>query len=147
MSDRSKRMYGKSPKMERDEHGEMSVKKHEAKEKEAGADGSMREEGEHTMRHSRERMAMHHRHVKEHLELHHKHEVEHSHHKGSLEEIHERHEKEYSDMHHKHHSEMKKMHAKHENEEGEGMHEGEMNSDESGDKIIEKIESKKKEGE
>ena len=134
---RASKMYSKSPKLERDEDGKMGVKTPEkAQEIEAGVQGVDGKGGGSIpagIRHSHERIAMHHRHIHEHLEMHRKHEMEHAHHKGDKKELHERHEKEYAEMHAKHHGEMKKLHAKQ-----EGEHSKEMKSEEKGDAILNK---------
>ena len=130
---RSSRMYGKGPKLERGEDGHMSVKKHVEKEKEAGADGSIREEGmPHHVRHAQERNDMRARHEHEHAMHDHGHE-------GSKEEMHDRHEAEIKAMHKRHEKELKagsmggeKSHK----EKGEGEHKKEMKSEEKGDKIL-----------
>ena len=120
-------MYSKdgkgSPTMARDEEtGEMGVTRHKAKEKEAGADGAIKEDGDEAMpHHIRHAMARH--------DLHKRHEAEHMvhdhHNGGDKKELHDRHEKE-----------AKVMHASHEKE----MMKGEPAKKESGEKEIKKIE-------
>lgn len=119
MSKRTDKMYGNSPKMDRDETGKMDVKKHpDPKEsKEAGTEGEVREGVPVHARHAMERLDMHHRHEHEH------HTHDHGEH-GDKKEMHERHLKEHRDM-------MKR----HEKEDGA-----------TGGKMIDKVESDDKEG-
>lgn len=121
MGKNSEKLYGKSPKMERNEEsGEMEVKKPENKapEKNEEVDGGFDGMPVDT-RHAHERRETKHRHMHEHMTTHHKHEVEHSiqgeGHKGA---IHERHAKEIHEMHKRHHEEVKTMHSRHEKEHG-----------------------------
>jgi hypothetical protein len=98
----AKKMYGHSPKMERDEDGKMGVKK-KAMEKDKGGEAEDQGTGE-----SIPMMA---RHAMERNEAHHSREREHHMHDlgkhGDKKEMHERHEKM-----------MKEMHARHEKEHG-----------------------------
>lgn len=125
------KLYGKSPKMERNEGGDMEVKKHPDKtgEKTVGEKPSPESEvtnGTDGMpveaRHAHERMEVHHKHVGEHLAMHKKHEMEHAmhdHHGGGHKgAMHERHEKEFEEMHKRHGAELELMHTRHEKEHG-----------------------------
>lgn len=104
MGEMAKKLYGNSPKMERDEEsGKMAVKK-----KAAAKDGD-KKEGEDkdgsgqalpvTVRHSMERNDMHHSMEREH----HMHDMGKQ---GSKEEMHSRHEKMMKEMHARHEKEM-----------------------------------------
>lgn len=126
---RSEKMYGDSPTLKRDEEdGKMKARKpsedkKKADEVQGGTGGAEREGGEkdgavpHEVRHAMERHEMHGRHEREHM-MH-----DHGEH-GDKKEMHSRHEKEKRSMH--------------------TRHEGEMAS---GEKMIEKVEESKKEGE
>ena len=100
MSARQKALYGKSPKMERDEDGKMGVKTPDAGEnEEAGTEGAMHSGADHmTIAHAMERHAMHGRHEHEHMM---------ADAKG---------DKDKKAMHAKHETEMHDMHARHEKE-------------------------------
>lgn len=124
---RKERMYDKDkqPRMERDKKGDMAVTKGKVKneEKEAGAEGAMREPEEHGAdqdmgaRHSMDRLSMHTKHEGEHM----------AHKEGDKKEMHGRHQKEIKDMHKRHEKEM----------------DGKEGAD--GEEMIEKVESDKKE--
>ena len=100
MSKMSDKMYGHSPKMERDEEdGKVKVKK-SGKVDEANDEAEDQGDGEAVpMRHHMERAEMHMKHQREHM----------MHKGGSKKELHGRHEEE-----------IKMLHKKHEKEHGKG---------------------------
>ena len=105
MSKMSEKMFGNSPKSERDpEDGKVKVKKADkAKDEEAVTEGGAEGEGAHvTARHSMERAEMHMKHHREH----HTHDMAKH---GDKKELHARHE-----------DELKMLHKKHEKELGKG---------------------------
>ena len=118
MGSKSSKMYKDSPKLERDEDGNLGVtqRQEESDETQAGTEGMAV-----GVRQAHDRRDMHHRHEMEHMALHHKHEREHMAHDiakgGEKHEMHKRHEEEHKAMTDRHHHEMKKMHAKHEKNE------------------------------
>lgn len=99
------KMYGNSPKMERDEEsGNMAIKKKEKEGKDMTGEGEDQGSGEHVpvhARHAMERSEMHHTHMREH------HMHDHGKH-GDKKEMHERHEKMMKEMHARHEKEMGK---------------------------------------
>ena len=100
----AKKMYGNSPKLERDEKsGDMAVKRKEKPEEKAeGEDqGSASGGVPVTARHSMERMELHSKHEREHM-MH-----DHGKH-GDKKELHERHEEEFKAIHAKHEKELGK---------------------------------------
>lgn len=102
MSKMADKMFGNSPKMERDESGSMKIKKPEKKdmsgEKEDPGTG---QEMPVTARHSMERMEMHHKHMRDQ----HTHDMgEH----GDKKEMHDRHMTEVGAMYKRHEKEMGK---------------------------------------
>lgn len=105
MSKMSEKMYGNSPKMEREESGKMAVKKKVAEKdgKDMTGEGEDKGSGEAVpmaARHMMERSDMHGRHEKEHaLHDHGKH--------GDKHGMHERHRTEMASMHKAHEKEMK----------------------------------------
>ncbi len=96
MSKQAEKMYGNSPKLERDEKGDMAVKKKEAsKDKDEEGEAEDQGTGEKVpmlARHSMERHSLHNEHEREH----HMHDI---HGKGDKKEMHERHEKMFKEMH------------------------------------------------
>ena len=100
MSKMSEKMFGNSPKLEREEGGKVSVKKSEAKAPE-GKEANGGGEGIHVLvKHSMERAELHHKHEKEH----HMHDLgEEANDKKAL---HEKHEREFEDMHERHEKEL-----------------------------------------
>ena len=102
MSKQSERMYGNSPKLERDESGSVKIKKSETKAPE-GAEANGGGEGVPVLV----------KHAAERAELHHKHEHEHHMHDLGKEstdkkDLHEKHEREFSEMHERHEKELGK---------------------------------------
>lgn len=101
---RHTKLYDKSPKAERDEDGNMKVKKAEEKAEEnqdsgagPGEDGS----GADMVNTKEPQMKeMHDRHINE------------------MKDMHDRHEKEHKDMHKRHQKEVKKFHGEGEDKEG-----------------------------
>ena len=100
----AKKMYGHSPKLEREEGGKMSVKKGEKEKSPEMGKESENESG------SGDALPVHVRHSMDRHHLHAKHETEHSMHDhmehGGKKEMHERHEKEMKEMHHRHEKEL-----------------------------------------
>lgn len=113
---RHEKMYGDSPRLERDkDSGKVEAKKpSKAEAVSTGTDGMAV-----SVRQASERREMHHRHVKEHLDLHNRHQTEHAHGGEALPALHERHENEYREMHKRHHAELKALHDRHEKGEAE----------------------------
>jgi hypothetical protein len=101
MSKMSEKMYGSSPKMERDaEDGKVKVKKKSGKVDEANDEAEDQGDGE--------AVPMESRHAMDRLTMHHKHEHEHHAHKGgSKKEMHARHMAEHEAMMKRHEKEMK----------------------------------------
>ena len=100
MSKQSERMYGNSPKLERDESGEVKVKKSKEKAPEGGEANGGAEGIPVLVKHSMERAELHHKHEKEH----HMHDLgkEHSDKKA----LHEKHEREFEELHERHEKEL-----------------------------------------
>src|ERR1700748_1779568 len=108
MANKAGKMYDKSPKLERNEDGDMKVKKAdepkaEGKEKTVGEDGSSAEDdGEVKNKpknvHEEERASMHRRHEEEQKAMHERHSKD-------MKDMHKRHEK--ADMQGKEHAEEK----------------------------------------
>lgn len=97
MSKMSEKMYGSSPKMERDEaDGKVKVKK-SGKVDEANDMAEDQGDGEAVpmARHAMDRLAMHHKHENEH----------HAHRSGDKKEMHKRHQSEMASMHKMHEKE------------------------------------------
>lgn len=95
------KMYGNSPKMERDGEGKMGIKK-SGKVDESNDEAEDQGDGEAVpmvARHAMDRLSMHHKHEHEH----------HAHKDGDKKEMHKRHMEE-----------MKAMHGRHEKEMGKG---------------------------
>lgn len=100
MSKMSEKMYGSSPKMERDEEdGKVKVKK-KAMDKDTTGEAEDKGDGQD--------VPMEARHTMERAEMHMKHQREHHMHGGS----------EKKEMHSRHEDEMKMLHKKHEKEMG-----------------------------
>lgn len=99
----AKKMYGHSPKLEREEGGKMSVKK-EVKNYDKDRTGEAEDQG------TGEQVPMEVRHSMERHEAHHAREREHHMHDmgkhGDKKEMHERHEKMMKEMHSRHEKEM-----------------------------------------
>lgn len=104
MSKMSEKMYGNSPKLEREEEsGKVTVKKN-SMDKDTSGEGEDQGSGQTvpvTSRHAMERMEMHHSHMRDH------HMHDHGKH-GDKKEMHERHEKMMKEMHARHEKEMGK---------------------------------------
>lgn len=105
MSKMADKLFGSSPKMERDEEsGKMSVKKKVAAKEGKDPTGEAEDQG------SGQQIPMEVRHSMERHELHHSHEREHHMHDmgkhGDKKEMHSRHEKMRGDLHKRHEKEM-----------------------------------------
>ena len=100
MAKMADKMYGSSPKMERDEKsGDMKVKKKAAEKEGKDTTGEAEDKG------SGQEVPMA-RHAMDRLSLHHKHENEHMAHKGGdKKEMHKRHQAEMASMHKSHEKE------------------------------------------
>ena len=125
MASKSDRMYGNSPKLEKDKEGKVKVTKNE-KVNDGVDKVKMTESHDGTAvpahsRHSLERLQMHHKHQHEHLAHDHAHS-------GDKHEMHKRHEEEIKMMHKKHEKELAHDHSE----------------EVGGKKIVEKVEENKK---
>lgn len=98
------KMYGDSPRLEREESGKVAVKKKTAEKEDKDTTGEGEDQG------SGEQMPMMVRHSMERHEMNHAHEREHHMHDmgkhGDKKEMHERHEKMRKEMHSRHEKEM-----------------------------------------
>lgn len=102
MSKMADKLYGDSPKLERDEGGSMKIKKSEKKaNKSEGEDIGSGDSIPVTARHSMERMEMHHKHMRDQ----HTHDVGKH---GDKKEMHSRHMAEVGAMYKRHEKEMGK---------------------------------------
>lgn len=103
MSKMSEKMYGNSPKLEREEEsGKVSVKK-KVMDKDTSGEGEDQGSGEAipvTSRHAMERMEMHHKHMRDH----HTHDMGKH---GDKKEMHKRHSDEMESMMKRHEKELK----------------------------------------
>ncbi len=109
---RHERMYDEKPHLERDEGGNMAVKKndHRGEHESKGEKASDKVQADEDGMKMHEGMPPHIRHAHERMDMHKRHEMEHAVHDhakgGHKEEMHSRHEKEMKDMHGRHEKEM-----------------------------------------